>query len=460
MIQSLIPIPLLIALLATTAHAELISGLTVVDGSSNPFNPEIMGPAKAINGAGLPGNEPSLTGTHSTDFSDHWWTWPIEGVDAVKPQLTIALNVNYVLNTIQIWNYNEGGVTERSTKNMEIYVSADDNVDHLVKLTTDGTGEHDNLTGDFLLPQAPGDPSYTGFVLDLKGVTNAALLGNVRLIRFNPLDSFDISAGIGLAEIQFAGTPVPASHLFQLVITPSGGNYDFSWDSRSGKRYDLVTSLDLTTPILEWPVYSGHENMPATPPRNTLESVASPDSKRFFAMIEKDIPPVFTADFEDDNGGFTAVGTPNDWAWGAPNSRIDTPPLTLNTGNEGSTRCWGTNLGDGGANFGSITAGANSVLRSPNIDLSGITGAQLTFAAAVDATATDTLEVRVNDVATGDLLTVINPITLPDTAPWKDYGPFDLSIADGKVIRIDFNYQGASGDYIGFYLDDVSVTVK
>ena len=455
-----IPLCLAFALFAGTAHAQLITGLTALeDSTTNPFNPEVMGPGKAIDGSGLPDNEPALSGTHSPTFSDHWWTFPIQGVNAVDPQLTIDLNANYALNTIQIWNYNEGGVTMRGVRNLEIHVSPDDDVENLVKLVTDGAGEHDNPDGDFLLPRAPGVATYTGFELDLAGVTNPELLGNVRLVRFIPLDSYDVTTGVGLAEVQFAGTLLTEDFSFRLVITHNHGNLDFSWDSRAGKLYDLVTSTDLDTPIPEWEIHQGYANIPGTPPENMLENVDPDGDRRFFAMIEKDVPPIFSADFEEDDGGFTVVGAPNDWAWGAPDSRIENPPLNVTTGNQGSARCWGTNLGGGDADFGGITPGALSILRSPEINLSGVTGTQLAFAAVVDAMEADTLEVRLKESGTDELLATLNPVSLPATESWQELGPFALPEADGKSVYLEFVFQGSNDEYIGFYLDDVSVTV-
>jgi hypothetical protein len=449
------------ALLLSTAitRAELITGLTVQSGTTNPFNVEPMGPAKAINGEGLPGGVPALFGAHGTSFNQHWWTFP----PAVAAQITIDLNANYQINTIHVWNYNEGGVTGRSTKNAEIHVSPDDDPANLVKLVTNGSGTHDNGTGDFLLPQAPGSASYLGFDLDLAGVTNAALLTNVRLVQIKPLDAHGTDGGgVGLAEVQFDGVPAPEEpEKFQLVITPNGANYDFTWESKNGKLYDLVTSPDLSTPVLQWPVHAGNAGIPGTAPSNTLVNVPGDGAKRFFAVIEKDAPPLFAADFEADNGGFTAIGTPNDWAWGTPNSNVLGPPaLTLTTGNGGSTKCWATNLGDGSVPSGFINPSANSILRSPNINLTTITGAQLSFAAAVDGTTSDTLQILVKEVGTDDLLVALSPISLPSTAPWASFGPLDLSAADNNNIYLEFRFQGTDSAYIGFYLDDVLVTVK
>ena len=201
--------------------------------------------------------------------------------------------------------------------------------------------------------------------------------------------------------------------------------------------------------------------MPAASSGQDSGSVsASP--KRFFAMIEKDGPPLFFADFEQDNGGFTLVGTPNDWAWGVPESD-NNYSLVLTTGNGDSANCWATNLGTGGSpSFGGIEPSADSILRSPDINLTGITGAKLSFAAAYDLNIGDVFEILVKESVTGTQLGApISPIagTFPKTSGWTTLGPFTLpEQADGKTIYLEFRYDGTDANYIGLYIDDVSVT--
>jgi hypothetical protein len=81
---------------------------------------------------------------------------------------------------------------------------------------------------------------------------------------------------------------------FQLIITPtagSPGNYDFEWDSKAGKLYDLVSATDLSTASNTWPVWDGREGLVATPPVNTLTAIpGGGDPRRFFVLIEKDAP--------------------------------------------------------------------------------------------------------------------------------------------------------------------------
>ena len=328
---------------------------------------------------------------------------------------------------------------------------------HGVNVMTGGFGSHVNAVG----PSTETN-SYSW------GSTNANSPGRVwnRFTEQNLAVERPVYAISPLLTVQTA--PAEA---FQLRIAPSAtnpGNFDFEWDSQPDKVYDLVTSTDLATPILDWPVYDPdgegpippYAAIPATGTTTTLTEVPGDGPKRFFAMLEKDVPPLFSWDFEDDNGGFTATGTPNDWAWGAPNSDSGAG-LVLTTGNGDSVNCWGTNLGAGGNPSGLIDPSANSILRSPNIDLTGITGAQLSFAAAYDAAVGDVIEIVIRDAGTGD--PIGDPITPVDTTSatssnWTTLGPFDLSAADNTNIYLEFRYDGTDAAYIGLYIDDVTVT--
>ena len=87
-------------------------------------------------------------------------------------------------------------------------------------------------------------------------------------------------------------TPAP----FRLVITRNGANYDFEWDSKPGKLYDLITSTDLATPIATWPVHDPDGpggvdpfgDIPSAGATTTiLTGVPSSDPRRFFSIREK-----------------------------------------------------------------------------------------------------------------------------------------------------------------------------
>ncbi len=192
-----------IVLFCGTSNAALITGTSIV--SATTGSNANMSPSDAIDGGGLSGGA-ALTGTHSTTWTDHWWG------AGTTPQITIDLGGNYNLDTIHIWNYNENGQSSRGLQNVEIYVSTDASDLNLVKLITSGPGSQDNGSGNFLFAQAPSLSTYSGFGLDMAGVTNASLLSNARLVRIQALDTHGSTGG--LAEVQFGGTsavPEPSS---------------------------------------------------------------------------------------------------------------------------------------------------------------------------------------------------------------------------------------------------------
>ncbi len=198
--------------LSATSNGALILG-TTIESATTGLNPA-MAPENAINGSGLPDNVPALTGSHGNSFDTNWWTgW--DG-NVTEWQLTVDLEGNYDLDTVQIWNYREGCCSGRGLSSVEIYVSSVEDELSLIKLSTNGSGTHDDGLGNFLLPQAPAAGDYFGFNLDLSGVTDPSLLDNVRLFRIDGGTDLwgDGQIHAGLAEIQFGGVdaiPEPAT---------------------------------------------------------------------------------------------------------------------------------------------------------------------------------------------------------------------------------------------------------
>lgn len=202
--------------LTATSESALITGLTI-ESATVGLNDQ-MGPEKAINGVGLDGDVPSLTGSHREQFSSNWWTgW---SGDVNEWQITIDLEGNYNLDTVQVWNYREGCCAGRGLSNVEIYVASAEDEATLVKLNTDGSGLHDDGSGNFLFPQAPTGGDYTGFNLDLSGVTNSELLENARLFRLDGGSNLHDEGQVhgGLAEIQFGGTLIPEPSTSALAL--------------------------------------------------------------------------------------------------------------------------------------------------------------------------------------------------------------------------------------------------
>jgi hypothetical protein len=262
--------------------------------------------------------------------------------------------------------------------------------------------------------------------------------------------------------------PPPAPPTFNFTITPNATAwlFDFSWDSREGKVYDLLASTDLSTPVSSWPTYDDgttvYENLPATGTRTTLTGVPSGVARRFFAMREEDappVPPLLSENFDDDNGSFTITkiaGT--DWAWGDPDS-TGTGGVVA-TGNGGAGKCWGTNIGNPGFYVDPTT---DTRLQSPRIDLTSVAAAELSFAQVTDFPAGDTAVVRlINDDTDVEIVSGAFPLTVTDadisSANWQTVGPITLPV--GAPVRIEWSFTGsgaATADYMGWYLDDVQV---
>ncbi len=85
---------------------------------------------------------------------------------------------------------------------------------------------------------------------------------------------------------------VSAELLLALEISGNGPDFDFSWNSRTDKLYDLLSSTDLSTPPSTWAVYDDgvtlYENIVPSGLTTVLSAVPSADPSRFFVLREKD----------------------------------------------------------------------------------------------------------------------------------------------------------------------------
>ncbi len=182
-------------------------------------------------------------------------------------------------------------------------------------------------------------------------------------------------------------------------------------------------------------------------------------------------PGLLAEDFESGNGGFTVVTTEGSaWEHGTPDSFSLGGIIDSGNGaTSGTGQCWGTNLGayDGGSGdpgyySASPTTSTSTCLRSAPIDLTGVTSAQLTFAQAYDLYAPDDLAV-VNIIDDTTDTVIAGPIyTVPNGfSGWASSPVIDLGAGVGQVVRIEWCLTGTGGfafDYLGWYIDDVTVT--
>jgi hypothetical protein len=106
-----------------------------------------------------------------------------------------------------------------------------------------------------------------------------------------PNGSFSTDDG----SLNFIGitSAVPTGDLqLRIAANPSNpGNYDFDWDSQSGKIYDLVSSTDLTTAPATWSVWDGRSDIASGGTVTSLANVpGGGDLRRFFVVVEKNPP--------------------------------------------------------------------------------------------------------------------------------------------------------------------------
>jgi len=291
------------------------------------------------------------------------------------------------------------------------------------------------------------------------GITDHANSGNVDEagIIGNTLDSFghaslprtygfsiEVSSGSGGDELKLA---VDHSPLDSTMLR-------LTWASTPGKVYDVLINADLSSPRESWDGLADAQNIPADlSGTNTLDIALPFPGKGFVAIREKNAPPLFFDDLESGTGGWTTVVNDangnTQWEFGTPNG--STGPIE---GADGSATAWCTGLGD-------YFSDSDISLRSPAIDLTGVSGAELSFAAFRDADGFgDTAVVRflraVDNVQLG--VDVAIDMSVFDT----DYLTITIPVAAGalgETVLVEWNFvsDGSVDAFSGLSIDDVRV---
>ncbi len=144
---------------------------------------EGQGPENAVNGSGLNEN-----GEHSVDNKEMWTA----NVDPDGPEMIqFEFDRLYKMHEMTVWNHNLSfeAFLGLGLKDVTIEYSAD-GVDWMV-------------FGDVELPQAPGQPTYTGSVVSLDGIP-------AKFIRFVINSTWLSTVQLGLAEVSFSYIPAYA----------------------------------------------------------------------------------------------------------------------------------------------------------------------------------------------------------------------------------------------------------
>jgi hypothetical protein len=165
------------------AQAALITGVTAST-DMGVINPADVNVADTVNGRGLPGNTPSLTGNHATAIGGNAW---LSAPNIVTGNVTFNLNGRYSLAGFSFWNFNRdlfnGGIK-----------------DVTVQSSTDGT-TWTTIAGApvqfAIASNAPIPPAVYSF----SPVTAS-------FVRFVVASNWGFSSS-GFSEVQFDGTPTP-----------------------------------------------------------------------------------------------------------------------------------------------------------------------------------------------------------------------------------------------------------
>ncbi|NNC87461.1 MAG: hypothetical protein HKN82_03250, partial [Akkermansiaceae bacterium] len=290
----------------------------------------------------------------------------------------------------------------------------------------------------------------------------------------DPNGDFDGDGLTNNEERLFGTDPTDPSSLNQY---PTGlfdsTEFTFSFSRRDDALTGLFSDIETSFDLQMWTEDIGAMLVEGAVDGSTMveivEVTLSPGlltAPKLFVRVNQNEGVFISENFEVDNGGFTVVTTAGtDWEHGAP----DSSGLggAVSGGNGGSTNAWGTNLGDFSGTTGNNGYYADSTitsLRSTVIDLTGVSAAELLFAEALDLEAGDTAVVNIIDDTTDTVISsAIYTASDGDdaSADWNNVGPIAIPAgALGQAVRIEWlftGFGGATDDYLGWYIDDVTV---
>jgi len=251
--------------------------------------------------------------------------------------------------------------------------------------------------------------------------------------------------------------PGPGSGLKPTIANAANGtDLDFTWKSKSGKLYSILSSTDLASDPATWSPVAGATELTAAPPTNMLTLPRPVDGKTFYVVQESDappLPPLLADDFEGDDLGWTVsndglAGT--DWSLDNPAGGALTGPLAAAS----PSNCYGTNIRD------DYQDGADISLISPPIAIPA-GGATLTFQQWIDTDVglEDTGTINILD-AVGSFLQVLDASITGADLDWAEYSMALPASVNGTSIKLQFQFISPnveSENWSGWYIDDVLV---
>jgi len=304
----------------------------------------------------------------------------------------------------------------------------------------------DNTTPG-LVPDFDANASYSWEV--------AGAVGGI--LNFNP-DAFAVDSSAfanahrGAFSVEAQGnslvvnyTPPPAPPVFTSYGPLSGASFPLTFTGASGQGYLVLTSTNVALPLGMWDILSigTFDGNPVV-----YIDTSATNAQRFYCII----PPLvlFSDKFESGIGGWTTgsdgmAGTA--WELGIPQN---VGPSAAHS----PTRCFGSNIA------GNYAADANIWLRSPAIDLTGLSRTSLEFWHYVALWGGgDFGSVRILDAGNDSVLAVLLPSVVGSTSGWERQILAVPSEALGRQVKFEFRLESAFGGQAGWYIDDVKVTL-
>jgi hypothetical protein len=169
---------------------------------------------------------------------------------------------------------------------------------------------------------------------------------------------------------------------------------------------------------------------------------------------------IYSEGFENNNGGFTHIGTFDTWEWGIPSTSFTSGPVSAHSG----SKCWGTDLDN------TVPFNSNAYLTSPAITLPAIGSDSVLRVRFFGWIAIDLMADRgefqvssdgVNWETKAELLCVMQ-------GGWNEYA-FDISGFAGSAIYLRFRCVTDNANTFdppdvpvnnaGFYIDDIAITL-
>jgi len=153
----------------------------------------------------------------------------------------------------------------------------------VLDLTTwNGTSSYGTVT---YFAKLPAEPTYTEVASGALGSANSSF----RAVGFS---GGSVNTQLSLLQLSQLSEPL------QLSISRGEAGFDFEWNSKDGKVYDMASSTDLSIPRREWPVYDpdgpgGGDpfgDIPSQGLISALSGVPAAGVLRFFGVVEKSAP--------------------------------------------------------------------------------------------------------------------------------------------------------------------------